>query len=215
MLTRPMVRLGGAVQPMQAGLRQIDNRILSAIDGDNQAITVAAIIAGIVNRTGTTAATADTLPSVDSLLAVLTEMTRGDSVGFSIRMANAHANTITVGAGMTAVGTVNVLASNIREYLLTLTSENRRTLVTTGSTTNASGVLTNIPKSVAASIGVGMAVTGTNVGASAKVVAINDSINGTNTVTVTVSVVSTGTGDNIALTFTPQMDLLGVGTRAI
>lgn len=210
MLERAMGRINGTTDLVPAGNRLYDGRSLVAVDGDNQTITVASIIAGIVNRTGTTGATADTLPTVDSLISALPELTRGDSIAFQIRMANAHANTVTVGTGMTAVGTVNILASNIREYLLTLTSAPKNTSIQVGTTTNASAVISNLSAAAIAAVGVGMAVTGTGVGAGAKVIAVN-SVNNT----VTLSAASTATANNIALTFTPQMDCLGVGTRAI
>jgi len=210
MLFRPLGTLNGAATQGAAGIRALAQDQMLAINGDNQNISVAAIIAGIINRTGTSAATADVLPSVDSILAAIPELSIGDSFRFAIRMALAHANTLTLGAGMTAVGTVNVLASNIREYLLTLTSAPKRTRVVSATTTAASAILTNILPVDIVQVGVGMAVTGTGVGAAAKVVAVNIANN-----TVTVSVVSSASADNIGVTFTPQMDLLGVTTGAI
>lgn len=210
MLERAAGRINGTPDYVPAGNRLLDGRALVAVDGDNQAITVAAIIAGIVNRTGTTGATADTLPTVDSLISAIPGLTRGDSFGFQIRMANAHANTVTVGTGMTAVGTVNILASNIREYLLTLTSAPKNTSIQVGTTTNTSAVISNLSNDAIQAIGIGMAVTGTGIGAGAKVIAVNAVNN-----TVTLSAASTATANNIAITFTPQMDCLGVGTRAI
>ena len=59
-------------------------------------------------------------------------------------------------------------------------------------------------------IGVGMAITGTGIGASAKVLAVNLTAG-----TVIASVASTATASNIAMTFTPQADLLGLRTGAI
>lgn len=210
MLERALGRINGTTDLVPAGNRLFDGRALVAVDGDNQAITLASIIAGIVNRTGTTGNTADTLPTVDSLIAAIPGMNRGDSIGFSIRMANAHTNTLTMGTGMTAVGTVNIIASNIREYLLTLTSGAKATTIQVATTTNTTFVLSNLSAAAIAAIAVGMAVTGTGIGASAKVTAVNATAG-----TVTVSVASTATADNIAVTFTPQADLLGVGTRAI
>lgn len=212
MLGRPYTRVNGGLQPMQAGYRMLDGRQVVANAGDAVAITVAALIGGIVNRTGSTAATADTLPTVTSILAALPEMDRGDSFLFSIRMPDANAITLTVGTGMTAVGTMNVAASNIRHYHAQLTSDNKQTTIQVGSTqTGASAkVLTNFTSAELDNIGIGMAVTGTGVGASAKVVAINRDAG-----TVTVDVDSTATADNIAMTFTPQMTITTLGTQAI
>lgn len=210
MIGRPSVRINGVMQQAQAGYRMLDGRQVVANNGDAVAITVAAILGGIVNRTGSTGATADSLPTVTSILAALPELNRGDSFMFSIRMPDANAITLTAGTGMTAVGTINVAASNIRSYLLTLTSDNKQTSVQVGSTTNASKVLSNLSQTELDGVGIGMAVTGTGVGASAKVVAINR-----NAGTVTVDVDSTATADNIALTFTPQMTITALGTCAI
>lgn len=210
MLARQMVRVLGSSMPMQAGYRALSGLALLAVNGDAQAVTVASIIAGIVNRTGSTGATADTMPTVTSLLAALPDLSRGDSFNFFIRMPDANAITLTAGTGMTAVGTINVLASNIREYLLTLTSDNKATRVVSATTTNTTLVLTNISATDLANIGVGMAVTGTGIGASAKVTAVNYTAG-----SVSVSVASTATADSISVTFTPQMDLMGVRTSAI
>jgi len=211
MLARAMVRLNGGEMPAQGGYRPYDGRQLIAVDGANQAIPVAALLGGIVNRTGSGGATADSLPTVDSIVAALPELSRGDSIAFSIRMPDANAITLTAGTGMTATGTINVAASNIREYLLTMTSGASRTAVYSGSTSTVTPrVLSNLTEAQLKLLSVGMAVTGTGVGASAKIVAIN-----LNALTITVDVDSTATADNIALTFTPQASLLGVGTRAI
>lgn len=213
MLQRPISRANGAAGPMTGGNRLFDGRQLMAVDGANQAIPVAALIAGIVNRTGSGGATGDSLPTVDSIIAAIPELNRGDSIGFQIRMPDANAITLTVGAGMTAVGTVNVAASNIREYLLTLTSGASRTRVCSGSISTVAALvktISNLTAADLAAISVGMAVTGTGIGAAAKVTAVNQTAG-----TVLVSVDSTATADNVAITFTPQADLLGVGTRAI
>lgn len=214
MLARPNVRVVNTPQPMAPGMRMMDGRSVIANNGDAVAITVAAIIGGIVNRTGSTGATADSLPTVTALLAALPDLNRGDSFEFSIRMPDANAITLTVGTGMTAVGTMNVAASNIRDYLVTLTSDNKVTTIQVGSTSTASAaekrLLRNLSPAELDNVGIGMAVTGTGVGASAKVIAINRDAQ-----TVTVDVDSTATADNIAFTFTPQMTITALGTKPI
>ena len=210
MLGRPNISINSTPQRMEPGYRTLDGRSVYAVDGDNQAIPLAALIAGIVNRTGTTGATGDSLPTVTSLLAAVPNLMRGDSLRFSIRMANAHANTITVGTGMTAVGTVNVAASNIRDYLLTLTSDPMQTTIQVGTTTNASATLSGFTQAQLKNVGIGMAITGTGIGVGAKVLAVNLTAG-----TITASAVSTATASDIAMTFTPQADLLGLRTGAI
>ena len=210
MLARSILRLFGGEMPAQAGYRALSQKRSTVIDGDNVNITVASLLGGVVRRTGATGATTDVMPTVDSILAALPDLSRGDSFGFLIQQAAAQAITLTAGTGMTALGTINVLASNTREYLLTLTSDNKRTRVVSATTTNANKTLSNISATDLANIGVGMAVTGTGIGASAKVVAVNYSAG-----TVLVDVDSTATADNIAVTFTPQMTLHGLRTGAI
>lgn len=211
MLARNMVRLLGGVMPAQAGYRDLSQLQSVTIDGDAVNITVEAIIAGIVRRTGATGGTTDVMPTVTAILAVLPDLSRGDSFGFMIQQAAAQAITLTAGTGMTAVGTINVVASNTREYLLTLTSDNKQTTTIAMSTSTVTPkLLTNVPPSLIKNIGVGMAVTGTGIGASAKVTAINLTNN-----TVSVDVDSTATADNISVTFTPQMTLHGIRTAAI
>lgn len=210
MLTRPMVRLTGAVDAMAAGNRILTNNQVVAIDGDNQNITVAAIIAGIVNRTGTTANTTDVLPSADSLVAALPDLSRGDSFMFSIRMANAHTNTLTLGTGITSTGTVGIIASNIREYMLTFLSGWFRARTDSATTTNGSAVLTNLSQTAIAALRVGAGVTGTGVPANTTILAVNQTAQ-----TVTMSANATATADNIACSFFPRFDLLGVRTSAI
>jgi hypothetical protein len=210
MLGRPLVRYAGAQQEAPAGVRPLDQLVRVAINGDNQNLTVAAIIAGFINRTGTTANTTDVLPSADELVAALPELSVGDSFNFMIRMANAHTNTLTLGTGIEAFGTTGIVASNIREYVLTLLSGNARTRVVSGSTTNANAVLTNIAQADLAALRVGMGVTGTGIAASSYIVGINLTAG-----TVTMNQNATATGSNIALTFFPRFEIAGLRTAAI
>lgn len=208
MLTRPMVRLNGGEMPAAAGYRELSGvrRYADATAG-NITIPAAAFAAGWLDRSGPAAGYGDTTPTADQLLAIFTELTRGDSFIMLISSSVAFANTLVAGTGITFAGTSGVAASSMREYLVTLTSDNKRTKVAVASTTNANAVLTNVALTDLDDIGIGMAVTGTGIGASAKVIAVNHSAG-----TVTLDVNSTATADNIAVTFTPQFEMRGMRT---
>lgn len=211
MLTRAMASLNGQEQKNQAGYRLMNpRRAYLETTAASMTLTVAHLAAGYVVRSGQAGAIADTTPTADQILAAFPELGRGDTFEFLLASSTANANVIVAGTGITLAGTTSVIASNTREYLITLTSEPKRTRVCSGSTTNASGVLTNISSTDMQNIGVGMAVTGTGIGASAIVTAVNLSAG-----TVTVSVVSTATADSTGITFTPQFEWRGVRTSAI
>lgn len=211
MLGRPFLRFNGSEQAAAAGYRSMSpRRVYLEATAASMTLTPAHIASGYVVRSGQAGAIGDTLPTVDQLLAAFPELTRGDTFDFILVSSTANLNTPVAGTGMTLAGTTTVPASQMRKYLFTLTSEPKRTRICVGTTTNASGVLSNFSALDLANIGVGMAVTGTGAGASAIVTAVNLS-----NLTVTVSVVSTATADNIALTFTPQMEVRGMFTAAI
>lgn len=208
MLGRAILRLSGGEMPAQAGYRPLSGmrRTTDATAG-NITLPVAGFLGGWIDRSGPGAGYADATPSADALLAALPDLTRGDSFTFMLTSSVAFANTITAGTGVTLAGTTQVAASSTREYLVTLTSEPKRTKIGAGSTTNASAVLTNIPITDLDDIGVGMGVSGTNVPASTTVLAVNLSAG-----TVTMSANATASGDNIAFTFTPQFEMRGIRT---
>lgn len=210
MLARPNARLFGQDQANAAGYRLLSGRRRSAdATAGNITITAAMVAGGYLSRTGPGAGYADATPSADSMLATFPDLTRGDSFDFLLSSGVAFANTITAGAGVTLAGTTAVSASSCREYLITLTSEPKRTRVCVGTTTNASAALSNISIADLSNVGVGMGVSGTNVPASTTIIAVNLTLG-----TATMSANATGTGDNIALTFTPQFEWRGIRESA-
>lgn len=214
MLARPQVVMNGQEGRMPAGVRLMAfvRRTADSTAG-NVVWPVAYVLGGFIDRTGPGAGYADTTPSADQILAAVPDLVRGDSFPLLVCSNVAFANTIVAGAGITFAGTTLIAASSTREYLMTLLSDNKRTRVAVGSTTNASGNLTNISIADASAIGIGMLVTGTGIGASAVVTSINLSTqNGVSTAIVTVSVVSTATADNVAITFTPNIEMRGLRT---
>jgi hypothetical protein len=208
MLVRPTGMINGGERPFAAGYRPLAGRrrVTDSTNG-NITLPVAGFLAGWIDRSGPGAGYADTTPTADQLLAALPELMRGDSFDLLVTSSVAFANTIAAGTGITLAGTTSVAASSTREYLLTLLSEPKRTRVCVASTTNANAVLTNMSQDDMKNLGVGMLATGTGIGASAAVLAINLTAG-----TVTLSVNSTATADNIAVTFTPNFEMRGIRT---
>jgi hypothetical protein len=208
MLSRPQVVQSGQEGRMPAGVRTLSGvrRISDATNG-NVTWPVAYVLAGWIDRSGPGAGYGDTTPSADQILAAVPDLVRGDSFPLLVTSSVAFANTLVAGAGITFAGTTGVAASSTREYLLTLLSDNKRTRVAVASTTNADPKLTNMSIADIQNIGIGMLVTGTGIGASAVVSAINLSAG-----TVTLSVNSTATADNVAVTFTPNIEMRGLRT---
>lgn len=206
MLARIIGRLFGGGQALQAGYRPLSGvRQYADSTAGNITITAAMFAAGWLHRTGPGAGYGDTTATADQLLAAFPDLTRGDTFEMMISSGVAFANTIAAGTGVTLAGTTVVAASSLRRYLMTLTSEPKRTVTVSGSTTNANAVLTNISQANLANIGVGMGVSGTGIGASAKVLAVNLTAG-----TVTLDVNSTATADNVGITFTPQFEMRGM-----
>lgn len=124
------------------------------------------------------------------------------TVRFVIRNLNAGTNTLTAPAnvGVSISGTATIATNKWREYILRVLNSNPTTVL--GITmTNATKVLNTTDTETLKKIGVGMSVFGTNIGASAKVVAVDY-----NTGNITVDVNSTGTSAvPLAGTFTPTV----------
>lgn len=111
-------------------------------------------------------------------------------------------NTITAQAstGVTVAGTATLATNTWREYIVRILSSAPTTVLGCG-TTNANKVLTTTDLETVKKIQPGMSVYGTNIGAAAKVVAVDY-----NTGNVTVDVNSTGTNVGpLAITFTPTV----------
>lgn len=123
-----------------------------------------------------------------------------DAFRWVIRNLNAGTNTVTApaSAGVSISGTATVAANKWREYSVRILSAAPAVIVGF-TTTNASKILTTTDTETLKKVQIGQSVYGTNIGASAKVVAIDY-----NTGTITVDVNSTGSATN-AITFTPTV----------
>lgn len=175
----------------------------------NSTLTVSSILGGVVNRTTVGAPYTDTLPTVDQIVAAAPQLSAGDSFSFLFRNTIAQACTLAAGTGFTLGATVDVAASKCREYLVTMNAT-KRTRTFSATTTNASKVFSNVAAADLKELQPGMAVTGTGVGASAKIVAVNEAAG-----TFTVDVDSTATANNIGVTANPTATILGVRSADI
>lgn len=172
-------------------------------------LTAASLLAGVINRTGPVGAYADTLPTVNQLVAACPQLSVGDSFTFLFRNTVAQANTITAGTGWTLGSNTSIAASLVREFLVTMTAV-KPTTVVSATTTNASAILTNLSDDAVKALTPGMLVTGTNIPASTTLIAVN-----ANSRTATMSAAATGTGNNIAVTANPTATLEGVRSSTL
>lgn len=126
----------------------------------------------------------------------------GETFRYIIR--NLNGNTLTVTAiaatGVTVIGTATIATLKWREYIVRIISSAPTTVLGMG-TTNANKVLTTTDLETVKKIQPGQSVSGTNIGAAAKVQAVDY-----NTGNVTVDVNSTGTNAGpLAITFQPTV----------
>ena len=187
-------------------------------------ILAALMTAGIVNRSGPTGAYTDTTDSAQNIINQLLSSAYvgtgvtvgGQSAGagvqagttFRLRYINsvAFAMTLAAGSGVTLGSNVNVNASSVKEYLVTITN-GTPSQVYAGTTTNGSAVITGLLQSQTNQLSVGMAVTGTGIAASSVIVSIQPGVG------VTLNNNATATGSLVSLTFSPtvRIDSLGQG----
>ena len=132
----------------------------------------------------------------------------GSTFRRSIYNNNGGTLTSVAGSGITldtSGGGNNIATVKWREFLIMIQNSSPQQILS-GTTTNASAVLSNLDPTLIQNITNGMLVTGTGIGAAPnRVVAVNRDLG-----TVTVSVVSTATATNIAITFSPEVVVCGL-----
>lgn len=128
----------------------------------------------------------------------------GISFRRTIASGVAFANTPTIGAGGTLVGTTVIPASSWRDFLIRILNSSPAVTLS-ATTTNANAVLTNVDTTLINNVTQGMLATGTGIGAAPNaVVAINRDIG-----TITLAVNSSATANNIGVLFTPSYQVRG------
>lgn len=186
-------------------------------------ITAALMMTGILRRTGPAGGYTDTFDSAANIVAAMAGQTGnnanvlpGSSFRFMFINGVAQAMTAAAGTGIVLGTNVNVAASIVREYLVSVISANPPTLFGM-DTVNADATLvfTNTGLSVQQqlllldSVDIGMTVIGTGIPTGTTILEV-DFINRR----IELSANATGTASNVPLTFTPtvRIDGLRAGT---
>jgi hypothetical protein len=208
---RARVDLGGNnVQSQPPGGAVLSQTLISSLTTAGAgSITVAMLLGGILNRSGPTGGYTDTFPTATDVLNAQPELSVGDSFDFIFRNTVAQAMTAAAGEGCVLGTHVDIAASLVREYLVTILGTGPRQ-ITSGTVTNGSATVTAIPLAAAALIQPGQGVTGTNVPANTFVTAVNAA-----TGVVTMSANATPGSGNVSLTFFPRYQLQGVRSSTL
>lgn len=168
-------------------------------------LTAAAMLAGIVDRSGPSGNYNETLDTADNLMAANPQFSAGDSFEFWYRNTVAFIATLVVAEGAELVANTAVAASKVRRYLVTILANARRQ-VFNASTTNVSPTITGLTAAQAQTLVPGMGVSGTGISAATNVLAVNSS---TGVVTLTANATATGT---VPLTFFPRYNIKGISS---
>ena len=193
--------------------------------------TGASIITGIINRTGPTGAFTDTTDTAQNIInaaianfgQVAPDIAVGSTFRLLVRNTVAYALTFAAGVGVLAgTGTLNIAASAVREYLVTLLNANPQFIYNCATTNGAATITFNLPPNTsgipllgsngfgggALIITPGMTVTGTGISAGTTVIGVTQGAGGTTGVTLSAN--ATATNSAVSLTFGPtvQFDAL-------
>lgn len=168
-------------------------------------LTAAAMVAGIVDRSGPSGNYNETLDTADNLMAANPQLSAGDSFEFWYRNTVAFVATLVVAEGAELVANTAVAASKVRRYLVTILANARRQ-VFNASTTNVSPTITGLTAAQAQTLAPGMGVSGTGITAGTNILAVNSS---TGVITLTANATATGT---VPLTFFPRYNIKGISS---
>jgi hypothetical protein len=185
-------------------------------------LTAALLLSGILSRTGPGAGYIDTTDTAQNIINALlannyfgsADMSSAGGVeaGTTVRLTYvntvAFAMTLAAGAGVTLGSNVNISASSVKDYLLTITN-GTPTQVYAATTANGSAVITGLLQSQTNDLSVGQSVTGTGIPASTTIISIQPGVG------VTLSANATATGSLVALTFGPSVRIDSLGQKLL
>jgi hypothetical protein len=203
-LLKMMARDSGLMRQVSIGdLLGASETLTALATAGAGALTGALLANNIINRTGPGGAVADTLDTAPNIIAAVPGAATGDS--WRIRYINTVAFAITW-TGVTGVTVTNgiVNASSVKEFLVVLTNATPQSIAT-GSTTNASAVVTGMTAAQTALITPGQLITGTGITGGTKVLSVQPGIG------VTLDANATATNALVALTFNPVVTVTGLG----
>lgn len=183
--------------------------------------TGAAIATGIINRTGSTAGYTDTTDTAANILTAIAGdawaavVVPGQTFRLIVQNTVAFALTWAAGTGvLTGNGTLNIAASLVREYLITVLNTTPVQLHQC-ATTNGSAVVTFVLATGQVALGIGpfatnangitpgASVTGTGIPTSTTILGVTLGVGGITGVTLSANATATSTG--VALTFGPTV----------
>lgn len=98
----------------------------------NGTLTAAAIVSGLIMRTGPTGAYNDTTDTATAIIAALDNPAINDSWDFTIVNGVAYIGTMVAGDGITLAGTTANAASKVRRYRATVTNVGTPAITITG-----------------------------------------------------------------------------------
>lgn len=207
-IARAQINYGGnLLQPQAVGERLLEQ---ASIDTNTTAgsatLSVLSLIKGILRRTGPGAGFTDTFPTADSLLAADPDLNVGDSFDFTYINGVAQAMTAAAGEGVVLGSNVNVAASLVRRYLITVLGIGPRQNFI-GTMVNGTPIISGVPTAVVAACQPGQGLSGTSIAAGAYIVAVNSA-----TGLITMSANATGSTTNAVTTF-PRYQLDGISSH--
>lgn len=115
-------------------------------------LTAAALVGGVITRTGPSGAFSDATDTAVAIVAALTAYVAGESQYVQIRNTTAFAQTITAGSGVTLTGSAVVPANSVGVYLMTIVSPTAVTLlnISVGALSAPSAAITTALNTVGA-----------------------------------------------------------------
>lgn len=179
----------------------------------NGTIVAANIAAGIITRTGPTGAYTDTTDTAANIIATIAPyngLAKGGGVqpgaSFRFRLINtvAFALTLAAGVGVTLGSNVNVAASSVKEYLLTILNGTPQT-IQSATVDGTTAVITGMTQGQTDQVSTGQLVSGTGISASTTVLSVQPGVG------VILSAVTTIAGSAVQLTFSPRLRIDSLG----
>ena len=219
-LAKPVIYDGALQRQIQRGDVLAGAEIFTSLATVGAGTLLASLLlSNLLSRTGPVGAYTDTTDSAANIIQALVGAGYGNSINnglssglavqngttFRLRYINtvAFAMTLAAGANVTLGSNVNVSASSVKDYLITVTNGTPQS-VANGTLVSGSAVVTGMSLFATSQLSVGQAVSGTNVQASSVIVSVQQGIGFTMNNTASGSSVS-------SLTFSPTVTINSLG----
>lgn len=222
MLGTPLIMDTDVARAVQPGdLLLTGDRLTPIVNAGNITITGANMLTGIVDHSGGTAPTA-TFDTASNIIAQLlanvyrgsgANTPRGMQNGTSFRLTYINRNSgiltfaSTANTGVTLVNMGTLAAASVRTAIVTLNNSTEPSIAV-GTSTSGSAIVTAMSQKDTSKITAGMLVTSTVFAAGTTVLSVQQN-------SVTLSTNATATASLNALTFSPVITVIGIGTCAL